>query len=172
MNRLITTALAALATAGCAGSVPSKISHAPPNNLSLADVRTNLKQHLGSRVRWGGIIVGVQNKESETQIEVVAQNLGHDGRPKPYSNSAGRFQARVNTFLDPVIYEQGRQLTVVGIVNGEYAQHIGQYPYYYPVVDVIDHHLWKPIPPPRPYRHDPWMHDPWPPDRYSWPYYP
>ena len=172
MKGLTLITLAMLGLVGCASSVPARISNAPPNNPSVTAVRANLKQHIGSEVRWGGVIAGVQNLESETLIEVVAQTLEYDGRPKAYSNSAGRFKARVDTFLDPVIYEKGRQFTVVGIVGGEQAQHIGQYPYYYPVVDVTDYHLWQPLPPPRPVNYDPWMRDPWPPDPYRWPYYP
>ena len=172
MDFLIKITLATVVLTGCASSVPTKISYPPPNNPSVAEVRRNLKKHLGSKVRWGGVIAGVQNLESETLVEVVAQKLELDGRPKTYSNSAGRFQARIDTFLDPVIYEKGRQFTVMGTVEGEQAQHIGQYPYYYPVVHVIDYHLWHPLPPPRPYYYDPWMRDSWPPDPYRWPHYP
>ena len=119
MDFLIKISLATVVLTGCASSVPTKISYPPPNNPSVAEVRTNLKKHLGSKVRWGGVIAGVQNLESETLVEVVAQKLELDGRPKTYSNSAGRFQARIDTFLDPVIYEKGRQFTVMGTVEGE-----------------------------------------------------
>lgn len=149
---------------GCASSVPSIIRTPPVDNPSVTQVLDDIDAFLDAQVRWGGTIADVQNMKSETLVEIVARELRSNGRPRSGDQSEGRFQARIDGFLDPEIYEKGRSLTVVGTIEGDLPGEIGDYPYRYPVINVSAYYLWNPLPAPRPYYYDPWFYDPW------WPY--
>lgn len=155
---------------GCT-TVPEPIRKAPPGDVQPGEVRAAPQQYLGATVRWGGDIVKVHNRQSETLIEIVGRRLDSQGRPRAEDQSLGRFLAKVTGFLDPAIYAAGREVTVRGQLEGTIEQPIGEFPYRYPVVRAEHVQLWptRPQPPPYPY-YDPFWYDPWYP--WGWPYYP
>jgi len=157
---------------GCATTtVPEPLREAPAGNPQVSEVRNHIKDYIGQTVRWGGTIAGVSNHTDETWIEVVARPLSDRGIPEDGDTTQGRFIARVQGFLEPVVYSQGRAITVVGKVSGETSAKIGDYDYRYPVVDVTYQHLWEPPPEPSQVEYVPaWYYDPWYP--YYYPYYP
>ena len=125
-------------------TTPPAIRHAPPGDLQLGEARDDVSAHRGTPVRWGGTIVSVENKDNETWIEVLELRLSRAGEPKRYSSSAGRFLIRVSRFLDPVLYTKGREITVIGILEGDAERSIGKQPYSFPVVKADEHYLWAP----------------------------
>lgn len=148
MSRVMFAVLLGLLLAGCASEAPLLIRQAPPQPVSVAAVRQDPGRYQGRIVRWGGTIAGVENRHSETWVEIVDRPLWGDGRPREGDASDGRFVARVHGFLDPAIYEKGRAMTFYGKVDGEQVRPVGEYPYHYPVVDTLSYHLWAPLPPP------------------------
>lgn len=154
---------------GCAGSsIPKVISTAIPNSPTVTQAHQDIERFINAQVRWGGTIATIRNMESETLVEVVGRKLKTNGRPKSGDQSEGRFQAKITGFLDPVIFEKGRSLTIVGILVGEHSAEIDEHPYRYPLIEVTDHHLWEPLPSPSPYYYDPWFYDPWRPYPYHY----
>lgn len=153
-----------LALGACASQVPRPIQHPPPENPSLSAVQEDISHYQGSEVRWGGSIASIQNKKDSTIIEIVARELGREGRPKDTDFSPGRFWAQVNGFLDPVIYQQGREITVYGSVNKLVEGEIGEYPYEFPLVKVKTYYLWE-TREARGYYHYPYYH------YYPYPFY-
>jgi outer membrane lipoprotein len=133
-------------------TTPPAIRQAPPGDLQLGEARDDVSAHRGTPVRWGGVIVSVENKDNETWIEVLEHKLSRFGEPKRYSPSAGRFLIRVSRFLDPLLYTKGREITVIGILEGEAERSIGKQPYSFPVVKADEHYLGRPD---RRYRYDP-----------------
>lgn len=131
-----------LALSGCASNIPRPIQEPPADNPGINQVRHNIDQYTGSMVRWGGIIAAVENRENETWIEVVAQDLGSYGQPRDDDDSQGRFLARIEGFVDPQIYAEGRQLTIAGEVESRIVRRIGEHPYTYPLVRATSYHLW------------------------------
>jgi len=124
---------------------------------------------MGVEVRWGGEIVAVDNREEATLVEVVSRELSDRGRPRAQDRSQGRFRARISGFLDPAVYDTGRQITVVGPVSGLEEGKVGDYPYRFPIVAVDTYYLWPP--PSEPRHYDPFYYDPfWHP--YPWYHYP
>jgi outer membrane lipoprotein len=124
----------------------------------LPAVQTSGADWAGKTVRWGGAVVRIDNRATETWVEIVAQPLDSDARPA--GPSEGRFFAVFPGFLDPAAYGAGRELTVVGRIEGAVEKSIGDFPYPFPIVRVERHYFW---PPPRPeprYWRDPW-YDPW-----------
>jgi len=180
--RALFVLLAATALSGCATtSTPEAIRKPPPGDPTLAEVRANLSGYLGALVRWGGTIAGIENRAAETWLDVVSRPLDSSGRPRTEGDSTGRFLVKVQGFLDPAVYHDGRLVTVSGRVSGEETRPIGEYPYRYIVVDAETTQLWEPLPE-RPYYYyrDPFydpFYDPfWPARPYPWywpyPYYP
>jgi outer membrane lipoprotein len=161
--------IAATAT-GCASNIPVNISTAPAGNPTLESVRENSEQYVGTQVRWGGTIARVENKETETWVEIVTRELRKSGQPIASDETKGRFIARINGFLDPAVYEEGRQLTVAGTLEEAVSSRIGQFTYLYPVVRVETFYLWEKEPDDIQYvPAPPWYYDPWYPYRH--PYY-
>ena len=128
---------------GCASNPPQAISKIPVDNPSLTSVRLDIDQYNGAGVRWGGEISKVENKANHTWIEIVRRQLWSDGKPKASGKSDGRFIASFSGFVDPVVYEIGHLLTVVGTIEDKIKRPIGEYDYVFPIVTVEGSHLWK-----------------------------
>ena len=153
---------------GCATQVPAPISTIPAGNLTVSEVRAGPDRFAGSEVRWGGVITKVENKASQTWIEVVSRALKKNGQPRVDSGSSGRFIAIFPEFVDPVVYSAGQLLTVVGTIEGETTGRIGEYDYSFPLVAVNTSYLW-------PKKAEPVRHEYYPPPWWyydPWPYYP
>ena len=72
-------------------------------------------------------------------------------------------------FLDPMVYEKGRKVTVAGTVAGTTTEMVAQYVYQMPVIEASELHLWEEWQPRRwPYYDDPFF--PWwdTPPYYRW----
>lgn len=167
MKTTLLVLLAAL-LAACASKPPPAIAKIPPQDLSLTQVRIDIDRYLGSEVRWGGIISKVENKTDRTWIEIVRHELGADGRPLTGGKSDGRFIASFGKFVDPLVYETGRSLTVVGAIEAKTSRPIGEFEYQFPIVAVEGSFLWKQrqsvpaavYPPPYIY-YNPWHYHSW-----------
>lgn len=129
--------------AGCASKPPSAISQMEVEPLSLATVRLNVDRHIGATVRWGGVISRIDNRAENTWVELVGRPLHDRDRPITDGVSEGRFIASFQGFADPMVYKVGRPLTVVGKISGQTTRAIGDYDYNFPIVSVIDSHLWN-----------------------------
>ena len=127
-----------LLLAGCV-TPPSAIREAPPGDLQLGEVRDNINAHKDKPVRWGGTILAVQNKDTETWIAVRALQLDSSGRPKSQGQSTGRFLIRESSVLDPATYAVGRKITVVGTLEEEVESTNGNSS---PVIKADEHRLW------------------------------
>ncbi|MDY6973915.1 MAG: Slp family lipoprotein, partial [Thermodesulfobacteriota bacterium] len=66
----------------------------------------------------GGKIIKTENKKEGTLIEVPELPLDKSGRPKDVDTTKGRFLALHEDYLDAAIYPPGREVTVIGKVNG------------------------------------------------------
>lgn len=144
MRHLANTFIAGcvLLTSGCASNVPREIQDPPVADLTVNQVRSDIDEYTGNTVRWGGIIASVENRENETWVEVVAQDLGSYGQPRDEDSSYGRFLVRIEEFIDPQIYAEGRELTVAGVVESRIVRPIGEHPYTYPLIRATAYHLW------------------------------
>jgi outer membrane lipoprotein len=167
---LLILALAGLGA--CAAKPPDAISRVPEDNPTLMRVRLDFDSHLGAEVRWGGEITSVENQAEGTWIEIVRYPLRANGRPRSGGKSDGRFIASFADFKDPVVYEVGRPLTVVGRIVDQTSRKIGDYDYRFAIVEVEGSYLWKaqapavyPNYPPYWWYHDPFYH-PWRPHRH------
>lgn len=161
-----------LLISGCV-TAPPEIREAPSGNPAVSQVIGNVDQYRGAAVRWGGVILDVENRTDGTAVTVMALPLSDDGEPQTGDSSRGRFIALTGQFLEPTVYKSDRKFTVKGEIAGAEIRKIGEFPYTYPVIDVQHYYLWpeEPAVSERDYypwwRYDPWYYDPW----YS-PWYP
>jgi outer membrane lipoprotein len=175
MRRLIPKArpewlLISLMLTACASQIPLAIREAPADNPSLEAVRGNTADYLARQVRWGGKLIGTENRENATWLTVLGAPLSKDGEPQSGDNSAGRFIAIVPKFLDPKVYAADRKVTVTGTLQRAEIRLVGEFPYSYPVVQAQSWYLWPEEPEvtygyPYPGWYDPWYgpgFGPWP----------
>ncbi len=146
----------------CASNVPLEIRTDVAPSPEVATVVREFERFRGQRLRWGGEILALENRQAETWIEIAARELRDDGRPRDSDQDRGRFLIRYSGFLDPSIYKAGRKLTVVGRVESRVTREIGKHPYTYPLLHSERLYLWPRL---RTRYYDPW----WP---YGYPYYP
>lgn len=174
------TLLAIALLGGCATTTPDAINTAPSPDIRVEQARGSTTAYVGQRARWGGTIARVENRETTTDLEIVARELDGKGRPRQTDRSGGRFIARAAGFLDPAVYSEGRHVTVAGTVLEETRGRIGEHAYRYPVVKAETVYLWEPLPDRTDrymYRdpfydpfYDPFWY-PWRPWPYYYPYY-
>lgn len=137
-------AMAGLVVLAACASMPAQLNQ-PVTPLALSEVQARKVPVNGQAVRWGGVIAAVENRNSETWLEVVEQPLGNTGRPLMVDRSSGRFMVKVPGFLDPSIYAKGREFTAVGVLDGTFRSTIGKdFHYDYPVLAANGHYLWPP----------------------------
>lgn len=143
---------------GCV-SIPEPLSGDYP---ALTPDRAG-ERSVGTRVRWGGMVISTQPGRARTCIEILARKLERNYRPETGDHNYGRFLACRKGFTDPAQFAEGREVTVTGRLEGFRNDTIGEYVYTYPVVDVEVVHLWPERPDEvRYYPHyDPWYR-PWP----------
>jgi outer membrane lipoprotein len=136
--------LAAIALSGCASTHgtfgEAQVSEQAP---TVQAVRDSPQSFRGQQVRWGGTIAAVHNNAKGTCLEVVSTALEGGGRPKNVDRSGGRFIGCIDQFLDPAIYTEGREVTVIGTVSGTQTGTIGDLRYQYPVVTIERARLWE-----------------------------
>lgn len=133
------------------------------------EVQKSPQKYLNGNVLWGGTIIETNVKTKVTDIKVVDKDLDYSKRPEEGDKTYGRFIVRFSGFLDPAIYKQGREITVIGTIIGVEVQQIGELQYTYPVVEARQMHLWEQL---DKYRRPPYWDYPLMPYPYGWYPYP
>ena len=111
--------------------------------FSMTTVRdAQIAERPGERVRWGGTIVETRPQRDETCIEIVSLPLDRRARPHQTDQTFGRFLGCASGFYDPEIYARGRDVTVVGTIEGTRSGKVDDYDYLFPVVRAEAIHLW------------------------------
>lgn len=159
----------------CATQIPKPVRE-PVQKLSLVEAQATYPKSIGTHVRWGGTIANVENNETETLVEIVERPLDSDSRPIQNDQSNGRFLARIDGFIDPAVYAQGREITIIGTVEAPITRAIGKRPYSFVVVNASGYYLWpklrEPLPEDYYYYPTPFWPGPfWYPGYYPYPYY-
>jgi outer membrane lipoprotein len=153
---------------GCNSSIPPQISQAVEGSPALQQVISDPENYISAAVRWGGVITKTENRDKTTRLTIVSFPLKNDGRPQLSAQSTGRFIAVFDEFLEPMVYNQDRQITVKGEYFQMETQNVGDFPYPYPLVKVDSYFLWPKLIEPVEYDYPPfgWRYDPW-----YYPYY-
>ena len=154
----------------CSAHIPPEIKQPLEGAPSVAQVREAAASHLSQTVRWGGVILDIENKQESSWLTVVAFPLDDDGEPRTSEQSTGRFIVIVEEFLEPFVYSPDREITVIGQLLRMETFDVGEFSYEYPVIQAKHYFIW-------PVREEPvyidyppyWWYEPWYP-YYSYPY--
>jgi len=149
-----------LALMGCASVVPEEFQAGADRTLTLTDIWARPEASRGRTMILGGEILQVTPKPSGTEVEVLERPLGRQDRPERTDTSQGRFLVMMEGFLDPAVYRAGREVTVVGDVEGVTARPIGEVTYTFPVLRGRYLYLW-PIREPVVYYEPVWPYPYW-----------
>ena len=135
---------------GCAGVISDPVVKQVNQRASLEAVKIQPETFDGDMILWTGQIVRTDNLKEGTRMEIVQKPAAINRRPRVTDTTEGRFLAFTDEYLDPAIYEKGREVTVAGRLDGQKTLPIGETEYIYPLVLVQELHLW-PVRPPRVY---------------------
>lgn len=102
-------------------NTPPEIAYAPAIDVSYAEVLSNVGQHVGVNVRWGGQIVKSESIANGRRLTVFAYPLNNKGKPdqKPNGNfDGGRFIVEIEGETADGDELEQRYITVYGTVSG------------------------------------------------------
>lgn len=139
--KLIPILVSSLLVLGGCASYPESVRVADETQLVSfpATIKAGITQ---GPARWSGVIAKVQNNTQNTRLEIVYFPSGTHGRPLTDKDTAGRFVAYAKGFLDPMVYQPGKQVTVLGQLGPFEAGKVDQFQYSYPVIDASAVYLW------------------------------
>ncbi len=135
--------LLALLLAACASAIPKEIRQGAQENFTLNEIREEPGRFIGEKVLWGGRILSSEIRQEGTIFEVLKLPLNNQDRPRDVDQSEGRFLVISPDYLDTAIYDQGREITVVGDIGEVRTRPLGEITYTYPVVKAQKVHLWE-----------------------------
>lgn len=97
----------------------------------------------GSVVRWGGRIIRTEPRPDRTCFEVISTKLSGDGRPYWASDDTwGRFIACRTGFYDPALFQENREVTFTGKIEGYEDRKVDGFVYRFPRVSADVVYLW------------------------------
>lgn len=150
--------LLSLLLGGCTG-LPASLQNAPFMNLSYSQVSSDSNSFKDTPVRWGGVIISVENEAQSSLMQVLFHPLDYNGRPQTYKPGEGRFVITSAEFLDPAVYAKDKEITVAGVIAGDIELTVGKRTIHVPLLTATAIHLWPNYPD---YTHQP---------GYFYPYY-
>lgn len=133
-------ALSCLTLASCATPAFKDVTHVVA--LVPSDVQQSAARSTGAEVVWGGRIISVENRETTTDVEVIAYPLDRDQQPIADAPTVGRFILVLPGFVEPFDYPVGRHLSVHGFVSGLRSGHVEEHDYVFPLLRASEVTVW------------------------------
>ena len=143
LTRLFLLTWFMLSSLCCMHPISKPIRKEIEKDISFEQLRKDPDAFIGKIVLLGGEIIKTQNKKDGTELEILQKRLDIWSRPRDEDRTGGRFIVIVSDFLDPVIYHEGRKITVAGEVIGKTVRKLGEVDYQYPVLKAKEVHLWR-----------------------------
>ncbi len=142
VKRLILAVLLSVVLSGCTSVLSNRIVQ-EDEKIPFPDLLQKPDRFRGAVVILGGQIIETVARENETWVQVLQLPLGWQQQPDYTAASQGRFLVVYPRFVDPLIYEKGRKITVGGVVEGGRVITIGDKPYTVPSLLERESYLWK-----------------------------
>ena len=154
---------------GCAPLIFRELRREVSKDITFKEVIKDPDSYKGKILLLSGVILGSKNKKEGTLVEVLQKPADMHGRPKDVDDSAGRFLALYDGYLDAEIYSRGREVAVAGEIKGKRVLPLGETDYTYPLISIREIHLFKARAKPTFYRcpypywwYFPWWYGPYP----------
>ncbi|RFC34580.1 MAG: outer membrane lipoprotein [Candidatus Nitrotoga sp. MKT] len=139
MNHRAFLFLLPIVVAGCA-TVPKPLTGGPFSEVIPSAAQND--HFVGQRIRWGGNIANAEPGKNETCFEIVSHPLDSNAKPLETDITWGRFIACAPDFYDPEVYAKGREVTVIGNIQGTIVRKLGEFEYRYPQINAETVYLW------------------------------
>ena len=123
-------------------SLPPAIKQAPAVQIGYDQVNRAIDQYQGTPVRWGGVIIDVENEENSSLVQVVFYPLDFSGRPQLHKTGEGRFVIKSAEFVDPAVYVKDKEITAAGVISGKIERTVGKRIIHVPLVTTSAIYLW------------------------------
>jgi outer membrane lipoprotein len=143
MKHIFISILLSLSISSCAHVISGEYRNASVKDLPFSQLIANPDVYLDKMFIFGGFIAETNMTGHGTEIEVVQSPLDRFGNVKDTDVSEGRFILTTSRNLDPLIYRQGREIAIAGILTGSRKKMLGDIEYIYPVFDAKEIKLWK-----------------------------
>lgn len=127
-------------------ALPPAVENAPAMQLSYQQVSGDINSFKDAPVRWGGVIINVENQEHVSLMQVVFHSLDYSGRPQLHKPGEGRFVVKSAEFLDPAVYAKDKEITVAGVIAGDIERTVGKRIIQVPLLSATAIHLWPAYP--------------------------
>ena len=137
-----TMLLIAMAAVGCRHTISAPVRQQAKPPIPFSKLRQNPDAFMGRTVIVGGDVLSTRNTVQQTFVEVLQKPLDTLEVPLLTDQTEGRFMARCDAYLEPALYDKGRQVTVAGRVLGSYSGKVGDATYVYPLISCLEIHLW------------------------------
>ncbi|MGZ5010422.1 MAG: Slp family lipoprotein [Methylobacter sp.] len=123
-------------------SLPPAIKNPPLYDISYAQATQNIASHKNAPVRWGGVIIDVENEQDFSLVQVLYYPLNSNGRPRLDKPNEGRFLFKTPEFLDPAVYDKNTEITVAGTLIGDTDRMIGKKSLRLPLISATTIYRW------------------------------
>lgn len=127
---------------GACSTLPPTFDEVKTKDISYNQVSADLDSYQDTTVRWGGVIVDVEDDEDFSWMQVSFYPLDYYGRPVLKKPSEGRFVIKSDKFLDATLYAADREIIVVGVIDGEIERKIDNRSLRLPLIRAAAIHLW------------------------------
>ena len=127
----------------CTSALSNQVMQQADQVIAFPDLQRQPERYRGAVVILGGQILETVVKQDETRVQVLQLPLGAQQRPDNAAASQGRFIVIYKRFVDSLVYEKGRKITVAGMVEGGQAITLNDRLYILPVLLERETHLWK-----------------------------
>lgn len=123
-------------------NLPLAIKNPPLFDISYTQAIQDIAKYRNAPVRWGGVIIDVENEQNFSLVQVLYYPLNGDGRPQTDQSNEGRFLIKSPEFLDPAVYTKNTEITVAGVLIGDLERTIGKKAMRLPLVLATTLYRW------------------------------
>jgi len=136
------TAFMVVALSACATAPPYSEEMLRSVNFTVTPEQAVQENTRDVQVMWGGIIIKAANTSDHTDFTVLFYPLDASQRPDLNQKPRSRFLVRYPGYLETMVYAPGRDVTILGSLQGVEDGKVGDAPYTFSVVKADKIYLW------------------------------
>jgi outer membrane lipoprotein len=133
--------MAALLSA-CASTLPFSKENLVEVDPNLTPEQAVEENEHDTQVLWGGTIISTENEPEQTTFSVLYYPLDKSQRPNLGKKPLNRFKVKSPGYSETMVYTPGREITVLGNLQGIEDGKVGDAPYRFPVIKAVKVYLW------------------------------
>jgi outer membrane lipoprotein len=123
-------------------NLPPAIEYPPLYDISYSEAIRDIAHFKDAPVRWGGVVIDVENEQKFSLVQVLYYPLNSYGRPRLDKPNKGRFLIQSTEFLDPAVYTKDTEITVAGTLKGDMERTVGNKTLRLPFISSKVIHVW------------------------------